>query len=493
MKNWSLGKKLFTGVGSLLALLVVAGGLALYSLSSIQANLDEAAGPITDRVARASELVRLTGEAWGGSQGTILSAVAQDRRTAKQNGDEGRASLEKLARAMTELRPMLVREDSRQQLALAELGMKSWESYSAEVQKRLEAGELEQAQTLNREKIKPLMEQVHRASASVLRVNSELIKQRQQEGARQYGLMRGILVGVLVFAMAAGGLIVWLVRGAVTTLRASVAELSLSGGQVSTASSQIASTSQSLSQGASEQAASLEEVSASMEQMSAVTKRNAENALEATEMMKETVTKVNRSNEALQEMVVSMGAMKASSEKVGRINKTIDDIAFQTNILALNAAVEAARAGEAGQGFAVVADEVRNLAQRSAVAAKDTATLIEEAIVNSNQSSATLDRVAVAIRDINDTAAKMRVLMEQVNEASRQQGQGISQVATAVTQVSQVTQQSASSAEESAAAAEELSAQSQAVAALVRQLEEMVEGKAGGTSRRFVATGAWSN
>lgn len=479
MNHWSLGRKLYGGVGALMALMVLSGGVALYSLHSIEISLEETAGPISDRIARADEVVRLTADAWSASQGAILSAISQDGSTAKQGQEEVQRLLHESIRAITDLRPLLSTEASRQQLAMAEAGFKEWETLSMEVQRRLEAGELEQAQALNREKIKPLMAQAYKASESVLEVNMGLMRQRKIDGERQYQMLRGLLLGVLVVALGAGTIILWQIRGVVALLRNTVAELAQSGGRVSSTASQIASTSQSLSQGSSEQAASLEEVSASMEEMTAVTKRNMENAMDAAAMMKETVAKVNRSNEALQEMVVSMGAMKASSEKVGRINKTIDEIAFQTNILALNAAVEAARAGEAGQGFAVVADEVRSLAQRSAVAAKDTATLIEEAILNSNQSSATLDRVAVAIRDINDTAAQLRVLMEQVNEASRQQGQGINQVATAVTQVSQVTQQSAASAEESAAAAAELSSQSQVVSTMVRDLEALVEGRAG--------------
>ena len=193
-------------------------------------------------------------------------------------------------------------------------------------------------------------------------------------------------------------------------------------------------------------------------------------------MMGETAKQVERSHVALADMVASMSAIKVSSEKVAKINKTIDEIAFQTNILALNAAVEAARAGEAGMGFAVVADEVRNLAQRSAVAAKDTAALIEESISNSNQGAQRLEQVSTAIRGITESTGKVKHLLDEVNESSKQQGQGITEVSTAIQQVSTVTQTSAASAEESAAAAEELSAQSQKVRELVNVLAVMVDG-----------------
>jgi methyl-accepting chemotaxis protein/methyl-accepting chemotaxis protein-1 (serine sensor receptor) len=286
---------------------------------------------------------------------------------------------------------------------------------------------------------------------------------------------------VSLFAICVGALYLAVFLASVSTIRSLnkdltsvVVVLSRSAVQVASASSQIASSSQGLSQGSSEQAASLQEVSASMEEMTAMTRRNAENSSEATAMMAETVSQVALSNKALQEMMMSMTAIRQSSEKVGRINKTIDEIAFQTNILALNAAVEAARAGEAGMGFAVVADEVRNLAQRSAVAARDTADLIEEAITNSSEGARRLEQVASAIRGITDSAGKVKSLVDEVNEASKQQTEGIAQAATAVTQVSTVTQSAAASAEESAAAAQELSAQSQTVSELIRKLESMV-------------------
>ena len=221
-----------------------------------------------------------------------------------------------------------------------------------------------------------------------------------------------------------------------------------------------------------------------------MTQSNANNSKDATKLMAKTDAQVIEANRQLKEMVSSMQDIGAASDKIAKIIKIIDEIAFQTNILALNAAVEAARAGEAGLGFAVVADEVRNLAQRCAQAAKDTAALIEESIVKSNDGKTKVDQVAVAIRAITEESAKVKTLVDEVSLGSQEQTRGIEQVAKALTQMEQVTQQSAANAEESAAAAEELTAQASTLMEVVRQLSAMV-GRAEEEERSHHTSPAW--
>ncbi len=286
---------------------------------------------------------------------------------------------------------------------------------------------------------------------------------------------RTALVGIALFTVLALLAMVWLVRQFSRSLLKTVTELRDGVEQMAGAAGQISSSSQSLAQGTSEQAASLEETSASSEEINSMARRNSENSRSATDLVTQSQQKFAETNRSLDQMVVAMSEINTQSDKISKIIKVIDEIAFQTNILALNAAVEAARAGEAGMGFAVVADEVRNLAQRCAQAAKDTAALIEESIAKSNDGKVKVDQVASAIRVITEESSKVKTLVDEVNLGSQEQTRGIEQVAKAIAQMEQVTQKTAASAEESASAAEELSAQSKTLRGTLNRLAAMVE------------------
>ena len=308
----------------------------------------------------------------------------------------------------------------------------------------------------------------------VERLQAVIVESRQAKLAEVQSRIVTTAITVSGVFVAIVGLVFFIIRGTRLEMVELATHLSETAEGTTAAAGQVSVTAQSLSQGATEQAASLEETSASMEEMASMTRKNAENSQSAAQLMADVDGRVRDSNVALDGMVSSMKSIQQSSQQVALIIKTIDEIAFQTNILALNAAVEAARAGEAGMGFAVVADEVRNLAQRSAKAAKDTAELIEASIAKIDGGSQNVHHVTQSISAITESVVKVKGLVDEVSMASRQQTQGIEQVSQAVQQMEKLTQTTAATAEESAAASEELTAQAESTMGVVERLSALV-------------------
>ncbi|HLP10193.1 MAG TPA: methyl-accepting chemotaxis protein [Opitutaceae bacterium] len=265
-------------------------------------------------------------------------------------------------------------------------------------------------------------------------------------------------------------------RRIVRPLAESIVIIDAASAQEAATSSEISAASQRLAEGASAQAASLEESSATLEEISSMAHRSAEHAGQAEALAAETRSAADSGNAAMADMLHAMQEIRAASENIAKILRSIDEIAFQTNLLALNAAVEAARAGEAGAGFAVVADEVRALAQRSAVAAKETAERIHDSIHKSEQGVAVSGRVHASLEEIATKARRMHELVREIAGGSRQQNASVAQVNETVRRLDQVTQTSAAAAEESASASAELDAQSHQLKAAVERLVALVSG-----------------
>ena len=272
-------------------------------------------------------------------------------------------------------------------------------------------------------------------------------------------------------------------KNLLSNLNSMFGEIQSSTAQVATGSKQIAGGSQSLAQGSTEQAASVQQLSSSIAEIAQKTKGNADMAGRASTLAGDIKTSAEKGSRQMDEMMTAVRDINASSQNISKVIKSIDDIAFQTNILALNAAVEAARAGQHGKGFAVVAEEVRNLAAKSADAAKDTESLIADSIQKAELGSRIADDTASSLVEIVDGISESSQLIGDIAKSSEEQSESIEQINHGIDQVAQVVQQNSATAEQSAAASEEMSGQSMMLEELISRFKLKDSGE---SSKRIV-------
>ncbi len=285
-----------------------------------------------------------------------------------------------------------------------------------------------------------------------------------------------VAISVLGFGLGIAGSIL-IIRNITRSVGTIVERLEQCSLETFTASQQLFANSESLARDSSEQASSIEETSSSLEAVNTMTEKNAENAESAKILARDARLAAESGAESMKDMIVAMNEIKDSSDNIANIIKTIDEIAFQTNILALNAAVEAARAGESGAGFAVVADEVRSLANRSSEAASETAEKIENSVEKSKRGVELNQRVAQNLQSIVEHTQHMDELVAQISDASTEQHRGVALIQNAISNMDGVTQRNASGAEETASSSRVLLTQSNAMQGAIADLATVISGK----------------
>ena len=472
VKNWTIKKRIALGFASILLLTALVGAAGLVAISRIQAHFGAVVDDALPGVTLAGKIKSLVAQ----RQLDLLCILsAKTPAESKHYEDDAAACAGIILKSLQDFQVTVFRADDRQAYQKVADARGGYNNLYEEVLGDNRAGRTSEALAKINHALQPAFIAYLTALDELFEANAkygQLASQHVQNSAR---LANWTVTGLTLLAVLAGTALAWATTSGLNRLLHGVAaEIDRASEEISLASGQISSSGQSLAQGASEQAASLEETSASLEEIASMTRRNAEHADHAKKLAAQTRSAADTGFNDMREMSQAMDALKSSSNNIGKIIKTIDEIAFQTNILALNAAVEAARAGEAGMGFAVVADEVRNLAQRSAQAARETADKIQDSITRSQNGVEISAKVAASLKEIVDKARTVDELLGQIAAASAEQSQGIIQVNTAVNKLDQVTQTNAGSAEENAGAAENLNTQAAALKSDVGALARLV-------------------
>ena len=469
-RNTTLIAKLYGCCAALIAVVAVVTGLFVTSIVSSRSLMAVHAQKRYLTTHFMGEVLGMRADQRGLELNTLNKNIAKVRDVENSYHQHHDAA----AKALAEYATLELSPEEKATLAEARAGMDAITSYVERIIPLCNAGDAEAAAAVSASnKVSPF-DLALRPAAKMSDIAGQNLKGAQDRAATITQWMV-IAASVSILLAVIVSVFVWFtLRNGAISLRRIAGDLESVAGQVASASNQVSDSSQALANAAYQQAESIQQTATSSTQADSMAQRNATDSSSAMTLMEETLSEVSSGTLRVQRMAESMSRIGTSTESISKIIKTVEQIAFQTNILALNAAVEAARAGEAGSGFAVVADEVRNLAQRCSRAAHETAALIEEAANCATEGQERLKAVETSMSVLNRQSLEVRNLMNQVNLNSGEQTQSLRSIAGALSEVESVTQGTAASAEESAAASEELNGQAAEMQHLARHLRTLV-------------------
>ena len=474
MSGLTLRTKFLGGFAALLVMIAALTFTSMRAMTSLNTGLDRLVHRMSLRADRTSQLVESLSDISGRQQALLLHSVLSDAAGVEQNRRAVAEAEHRIDGLFGELLPLIDSAGDKRLAQDLQTRMLAVRPISDEAMQLIQKQQMNDALKLVSEKLLPAYDDLQRNARDFLTNQRDRMTTDTMDIQASASSTRTLAFVFVALTIGCSLLISIVVRQMNSALGGMGSQVSEGAQQVARAAAQMGAISQSLAHGASEQAVSLEQTSASSEQVNHMVQRNAKSSREAAEHTNDANRLLTGANQKLEQMLDSMRDISSSSERISKIIRVIDEIAFQTNILSLNAAVEAARAGEAGMGFAVVADEVRNLAQRCSQAAKDTSGLIEESIQHSKTGKVRLDEVAAAMRQVTDSAVQVQRLSNEVNAGSEEQAKAIEQISKAILQIQQVTQQTAASAEEGASAGSQMSAEAEHLQSAVNRMRAML-------------------
>ena len=475
MKKLTISQRIIAFGSLLIALILITGGICFFAMRSLNADAQIVRNSSMPGVIRASNANMSLLEG-------IICTLRIGSADTQQERDKIQAELKEIGAAneknLKEYEARIINAEDRALFATLQVKREKYRSQRVQYFNLLKEGKNKEANAYFDAVVNPLYLEYSAAGSALVNYNKQLGETLTDDILQSSSRISKMVTISSLFGLIVGGLIAFIIiRSINKALREISHELGMSAEQVASASSEVAGAGQQLAAGSSEQAASIEETSASLEEMSGMAKENAKAAESTNQCLQNEMTpNLQRMSQVMQSMGSSMTQSVDASRETAKIIKTIDEIAFQTNILALNAAVEAARAGEAGAGFAVVAEEVRSLAKRAADAAKNTQGLLENSRMHLETTAGLVDQVNEALKKNLELGTKVTQLVAGIFTASQEQAQGAGQISQAVSQMDKVTQGNAATAEESASAAQEMSAQAEALKETVHALGRLIGG-----------------